>query len=97
MRTKTGHNQIRRQIKHNIANVEQGQTRRDLVRIQMQNMRKVMTRARVHRLRQTDVGADGRAHEVENPEGGNNAPIQLSVPEGQYSIKFRVFWNATDL
>lgn len=65
--------------------------------IQMQNMGKVMTRARVHCLRKTDVGAYGRAHEVEHPQGGNNAPIQFSVPEGQFLSIFRVLWNTTDL
>jgi hypothetical protein len=32
----------------------------------------------IHSLRQSDVGADGRAHEVEDPEGGEDAPVEFA-------------------
>lgn len=39
----------------------------------------------VHGLRQADIRADGRAHEVEDPEGGKNAAVEFAV----FAVKFK--------
>lgn len=40
---------------------------------------KVMPGFCVHRLRKADIGADGRAEEVEDPKGGDDAKVNFSV------------------
>lgn len=75
MRTESRHDQIRRQIKHHIAHVEQRETGRDLVRCRIQHSAQVVSGIFVHGLREADVGADCGAEEVEDPKGGDYAVV----------------------
>lgn len=79
MRTKFRHDQIRRQIKHHIAHVEQREASRDLVRGRIQHSTQVVSGIFIHGLREADVGADCGAEEVEDPEGGDYAVVQFSL------------------
>lgn len=78
MRPQSRHHQIRRQIKHDIAHVEQCQARGDLVRRGVQDRAEVVALRLVHGLRKADVGADGGAEEVEDPERGDYAVVEFS-------------------
>lgn len=75
MRAESRHDQIRRQIKHHIAHVEQCEARRDLVRCRIQHSAQVVSGIFVHGLREANIGADCGAEEVEDPEWGNYAVI----------------------
>lgn len=75
----TGHDEIRRQVEDYIANVKEGQTCRDLVRCEVEDVGEVVPRVRVHGLGQAYIGPDGRAEEIEDPKSGDDAAVQLSV------------------
>lgn len=49
----------------------------------MQRACEVVARVLVHRLRQTHVRTDGRAHEVDDPEGRDDTPVELAETESQ--------------
>lgn len=68
MRAELRHDQIRGEIKNDIANVEQRQASRDLFGGQVHLRCKVMADVAVHRLGETDIGTDGGAEEIEDPE-----------------------------
>ena len=78
MRPQARHDEIRRQVKHHIAHVEQRQTCRDLVRGEVEHGAQVVACVFVHGLREADVGADRGAEEVEDPEGGDYAVVEFS-------------------
>lgn len=44
----------------------------------MELLCEVMALGSIHRLGEADIGADGRAEEVEEPEGGNDAAVNFS-------------------
>ena len=79
MRPQARHDEIRRQVKHHIAHVEQRQTCRDLVRGEVEHGAQVVACVFVHGLREADVRADRGAEEVEDPEGGDYAVVEFSV------------------
>lgn len=79
MRLEPGHDQVRRQIKNHIADVEQGQTCGDLLRGDIQHGAQVMPDLCVHRLRQTDIGSHRRAEKVEDPEGWEDPSVEFSA------------------
>ena len=78
MRTHPRHNEVRRQVEQDVANIEQRQTSRNLLGGQAELRGEVVAFLDIHSLRQSDVGADGRAHEVEDPEGGEDAPVEFA-------------------
>lgn len=78
MRTETGHNQVGRQIEDHIADVKERQACRDLMVVQVQHTCEVVARVLVHRLRQTHIRTDGRAHKVNDPESRNDAPVKFT-------------------
>lgn len=90
MRSQARHDQIRRQIEHHVAHVEQRQARGDLVRRCAQHGAQVVARVFVHGLREPDVRADRGAQEVEDPEGGDYAVVELS---GLVSLVLLYFWG----
>jgi hypothetical protein len=53
------HDEIRRQIKDDIADVEQRQTGRHLLRRYVQYRTKIVLFVEIHRLRKTDIGSNG--------------------------------------
>jgi hypothetical protein len=59
MWTKPGHNQVRWHVEQHIADIEQRQTSRDLLRGKMKYGGKVVAFVRVHRLSKSDIGPDG--------------------------------------
>lgn len=87
MRTQSGHDEIGRQIKDHIADIEKCEACRDLMLIQMQHTCKVVARVLVHCLCQTNVRTDGRTHEIDDPEGGNDAPVKFADEKGQCSVQ----------
>lgn len=89
MRSQARHDQIRRQIEHHVAYIEQRQARGDLVRRCAQHGAQVVARVFVHGLREPDVRADRGAQEVEDPEGRDYAVIEFS---GLVSLVFLFFW-----
>ena len=78
MRTDPRHDEIRGQVEQDVANIEQRQTSGYLLRGQAELRGEVVAFLDIHSLRQSDVGADGRAHEVEDPEGGEDAPVEFA-------------------
>lgn len=66
--TKSGHGQIRGAIEEHIADIEQGQARGDLFRCEMKDLAEVVALSLVHGLGEADIGAYGRAYEVQHPE-----------------------------
>jgi hypothetical protein len=73
------HDQIGRQIEQHVTNIEQRQTSRNLLRCHVELRRKIVALLQVHRLRKSNIGPDCRAHEVENPEGWQDAAIKLAA------------------
>jgi hypothetical protein len=67
-RAKFAHDEIRRQVKDDVGNIEQGQGERCVLCGQAQNSHEVVSDIPVHRLRDTNVRSDGGAHEIEDPE-----------------------------
>ena len=61
MRAKPRHDQVRRSVENHIADVEQGQAGRYLLRTEMQLGGQIMTLFLVHSLREADVRSDGGA------------------------------------
>jgi hypothetical protein len=87
MRTDPRHYEIRWQIKNHIAHIKQREARRDLFRRDMQHGAEIVALVDVHGLREPDVGADGGTHEVEDPEGGEDAAVEFAIS----SSVFRCF------
>lgn len=77
VRAELGHGEVGRDLEDHIADVEQGQAGGDLVRREVQDGGEVVAGGGVHGLGEADVGADGRAEEVEGPEGGDDAPVEF--------------------
>jgi hypothetical protein len=73
------HGQIGRHFQHDIGDVEEGQTGGDLVRGDVEVSAQVVAGGEVHRLGQADVGSDGAAEEIEQPEGRDDAEVELAV------------------
>lgn len=55
----------------------------------MQNLREVVTRSGIHRLSEADIGADGRAEEIQNPKSWNNTKIDLPNESHQSGFNLR--------
>lgn len=72
------HDQVGRDLEDDIADVEQGEARGDLVRGEIQHRAQVMPLIRVHGLREADIRADCGAEEVQDPECGDDAKVQFS-------------------
>ena len=79
MRADSGHDKIRRQIENNIAHVEKCKTGRHLLGRDVEYRAQIVALVDVHRLSKANVRSDGRAHEVENPEGGKDTSIEFAV------------------
>jgi hypothetical protein len=90
MRTHPAHDQIRRQIENNIAHIKQRQPRGYLFRRNVQHRSKIVAFVDVHGLRESDVGADGAAHEVEDPKGGEDAAVEFAIISLLVALDFDV-------
>ena len=78
MRTDPRHDEIRGQVEQDVANIEQRQTSGYLLRGQAELRGEVVAFLDIHSLCQSDIGADGRAHEVKDPESGEDATIKFA-------------------
>ena len=78
MRTDSRHDEIRGQVEQDVANIEQRQTSGYLLRSQAELRGEVVAFLDIHSLCQSDIGADGRAHEVKDPESGEDATIEFA-------------------
>jgi hypothetical protein len=90
MRTHPAHDQIRRQIENNIAHIKQRQPRGYLFRRNVQHRSKIVAFADVHGLRESDVGSDCGAHEVEDPKRGEDAAVKFTVISLSVAFNFDV-------
>ncbi|KAJ0164131.1 hypothetical protein CTA2_1679 [Colletotrichum tanaceti] len=64
-----GHDQVRGTVEDDIGDVEKSQRGRRIACRQPENRHQVMTLRRVHGLGDADIGPDGRAEEIQCPEG----------------------------
>lgn len=78
MRADPRHDQIRRQVEKHIAHVEQCQTGRYLFGGEVELRCEIVALLDVHGLREADVGSDGRAHEIQNPERGQDSAVEFA-------------------
>jgi hypothetical protein len=88
MRADPRHDEVRWQVKDNIADVEQRQTSRHLLRRDIKDRPKVVLLVQIHRLRKANVGSNCRAHEVQDPEGWQYPSVELAV-----SVSISAHWD----
>jgi len=89
VRTQPRHDQIRRHVEDDIADIEQRQTSRNLLRRQVKLGCEIMALVDIHRLCKSHIRSDGRAEEVQDPK----CYIQSVAIGWSQARKFRRTWQ----
>ena len=76
------HDKIGRTVEDDVGDIEQRQRRGDVSRGEAQDRDQVMVDVGVHGLRQADIGADGGAEEVQDPECCSSSLAQTQASKG---------------
>jgi hypothetical protein len=97
MRADPRHDEIRRQVEDDIADVKESQTSRHLLRGDVEHRAKIVTFVRVHSLSKANVRSNGRAHEVEDPECWQYSAVELAVACQHLMPKKWVRYSRVDL
>lgn len=74
----TAHDEVGRKVEEDVGHVEEGEGRRRVAGCEAEDRHEVVLDVLVHGLGDADVGADGRAEEVEDPEGRDDAHVELA-------------------